>query len=102
VPKKIGAYYNAKPSTQHIAHSTFCHLEEPMKKYENIESNPNVMFGKPVIKNTRITVEQVLRKLSGGMTAQEIIEDHPHLRLERKPGLSDGEVLSDTGGFCCC
>ena len=50
-----------------------------MKKYENIESNPNIMFGKPVIKNTRITVEQVLRKLSGGMTSQEIIRDHPHL-----------------------
>jgi len=50
-----------------------------MKKYDNIESNPNVMFGKPVIKNTRITVEHVLRKLSGGMTSQEIIRDHPHL-----------------------
>ncbi|MBU4421177.1 MAG: DUF433 domain-containing protein, partial [Proteobacteria bacterium] len=39
-----------------------------MKKHERIEIKPNVMFGKPVIKNTRITVEQVLRKLSGGMT----------------------------------
>jgi len=53
-----------------------------MKKYERIESKPNVMFGKPVIKNTRITVEQVLRKLSGGMTIREIITDHPHLRPE--------------------
>ncbi len=53
-----------------------------MKKYENIESNPNIMFGKPVIKNTRITVEQVLRKLSGGMTSQEIIRDHPRLSPE--------------------
>ena len=53
-----------------------------MKKYENIESNPNIMFGKPVIKNTRITVEQVLRKLSGGMTRQEIIRDHPRLSPE--------------------
>jgi len=53
-----------------------------MKKHERIESKPNVMFGKPVIKNTRITVEQVLRKLSGGMTIQEIITDHPHLRPE--------------------
>ena len=53
-----------------------------MKKHERIEIKPNVMFGKPVIKNTRITVEQVLRKLSGGMTIQEIIKDHPHLRPE--------------------
>ena len=44
--------------------------------------NPNIMFGKPVIKNTRITVEQILRKLAGGMTIEEIIQDHPHLTRE--------------------
>ncbi len=53
-----------------------------MKKYERIEINPDIMFGKPVIKNTRITVEQILRKLAGGMTVEEIIADHPHLKLE--------------------
>ena len=53
-----------------------------MKKNERVEVNANVMFGKPVIKNTRITVEQILRKLSGGMTIEEIITDHPHLRRE--------------------
>jgi len=51
-----------------------------MKKYKKIEINPNIMFGKPVIKNTRITVEQILRKLAGGMTIEEIIADHPHLK----------------------
>jgi len=53
-----------------------------MKRYEKIEINPNIMFGKPVIKGTRVTVEQILRKLAGGMTAEEIITDHPHLRKE--------------------
>jgi len=53
-----------------------------MKKYERIEINPNVMFGKPVIRNTRITVEHILRKLAGGMTVEEIIADHPHLTKE--------------------
>ena len=53
-----------------------------MKKYENIEINPNIMFGKPVIKGTRITVEQILRKLAAGMNLNEIISDHPHLRPE--------------------
>jgi uncharacterized protein (DUF433 family) len=53
-----------------------------MKRYEKIEINPNIMFGKPVIKGTRITVEQILRKLAGGMTVEEIIKDHPHLRKE--------------------
>ena len=50
-----------------------------MKTYEKIEMNPQIVFGKTVIKNTRITVEQILRKLSGGMTIEEIIKDHPHL-----------------------
>ena len=47
--------------------------------FERIEINPAVMFGKPVIKGTRITVEHILRKLAGGMTVSEIIADHPHL-----------------------
>jgi uncharacterized protein (DUF433 family) len=57
-------------------------VEQVMKRYEKIEINPNIMFGKPVIKGTRVTVEQILRKLAGGMTIEEIITDHPHLRKE--------------------
>ena len=57
-------------------------VEQVMKRYEKIEINPNIMFGKPVIKGTRVTVEQILRKLAGGMTVEEIITDHPHLRKE--------------------
>jgi len=50
--------------------------------HERIEINPKIMFGKPVVKGTRITVEQILRKLGSGETIQEIIEDHPHLETE--------------------
>ena len=53
-----------------------------MKKHERITIDPNIMFGKPVIKGTRITIEHILRKLSGGMTIDEIITDHPHLKQE--------------------
>ena len=53
-----------------------------MKKHHRIEINPNVMFGKPVIRNTRITVEHIFRKLAGGMTIEEIIANHPHLKRE--------------------
>ncbi len=51
-----------------------------MKEHTRIEIRPDVMFGKPVIKNTRITVEHILRKLAGGMTFDEIIADHPNLK----------------------
>jgi uncharacterized protein (DUF433 family) len=53
-----------------------------MKEYKRISINPDIMFGKPVIKGTRITVEQILRKLAGGMNINEIIADHPHLKSE--------------------
>lgn len=50
--------------------------------HNRIEMNPAIMFGKPVIKGTRITVEHILRKLAGGMTIEEILDDHPYLTPE--------------------
>lgn len=50
-------------------------------KHDRIEVNPQIMFGKPVIRGTRITVELILRKLAGGMTPEEILRDHPHLGI---------------------
>lgn len=51
-------------------------------RHQRIETNPQIMFGKPVIRGTRITVEHVLRKLSAGMTPEEIVRDHPNLTVE--------------------
>ena len=50
--------------------------------HDRIEINPEIMFGKPVIKGTRITVEHVLRKLAGEMSIDEILADHPHLTAD--------------------
>ncbi len=50
--------------------------------HERIKIDPAIMFGKPVIKGTRVTVEQILRKLAGGMAVEEIVRDHPHLAAE--------------------
>lgn len=47
-----------------------------------IEVNPKVMFGKPVIKNTRITVEQILEDLGAQKSPDEIIESYPRLHKE--------------------
>jgi uncharacterized protein (DUF433 family) len=44
-----------------------------------IEINPSVMQGKPVICNTRIPVELLLRKLAEGATVQEILDAYPRL-----------------------
>jgi uncharacterized protein (DUF433 family) len=48
--------------------------------YKNlIERNPEIMLGKPIIKGTRITIELIIRKLSGGYTFDDILEMYPHL-----------------------
>lgn len=50
--------------------------------HERIVMDPDIMFGKPTIKGTRITVEHILRKIAGGRSVQQILEDHPHLSKE--------------------
>jgi uncharacterized protein (DUF433 family) len=44
-----------------------------------IKRNPNKRFGKPCIRETRITVYDVLGWLAAGMTYSEIISDFPEL-----------------------
>ncbi|MBS0525259.1 MAG: DUF433 domain-containing protein [Proteobacteria bacterium] len=50
--------------------------------HTRIEMNPEIMGGKPVIRGTRVPVELVLRKLGAGMTADEVIADHPRLTAD--------------------
>lgn len=54
----------------------------PQQYKDRIIADPNIMLGKPVIKNTRITVEIILKKLSEGMTVEELLEAYPHLIRE--------------------
>ncbi len=48
-----------------------------------IECNPKIMFGKPVIKGTRITVELILEKIGNGETVDQILSSYPHLTREQ-------------------
>lgn len=57
-----------------------------MSNTENLLSritvNPRIMVGKPTIRGMRITVEQILRTLSGGVSEQELLEEYPELERE--------------------
>ena len=48
----------------------------------HIYINPNIRFGKPCIKNTRIAVLDILQWLGSGMTNSEILNDYPLLKEE--------------------
>lgn len=49
---------------------------------DRIEIAPRVMLGKPVIRGTRITVEQILRKLSEGISEADLLDAFPRLTRE--------------------
>ena len=54
-----------------------------MNGYQDIiQINPGKRFGKPCVRNTRISVYDVLGWLSRGMTFDEIIYDFPKLTRE--------------------
>ena len=38
--------------------------------------NPDIRFGKPCIKNTRIAISDILQWLASGMSHTEILEDY--------------------------
>ena len=48
----------------------------------HIESKPEVLYGKPVIKGTRIGVDLILEKLSYGESVVELQEAYPHISAE--------------------
>jgi uncharacterized protein (DUF433 family) len=44
-----------------------------------IISDPKILFGKPVISGTRISVELILEKLAAGDKIEELLIDYPHI-----------------------
>jgi uncharacterized protein (DUF433 family) len=48
-----------------------------------IAIDPGIRFGKPYLKDTRITVEDVLDWMASGMSSEEILADFPELTLEQ-------------------
>jgi uncharacterized protein (DUF433 family) len=54
-----------------------------MTDYNNrIEASPEIMFGKPWIKGTRVPVDLILRKLKGGYTYSDLLDAYPRIKLE--------------------
>jgi uncharacterized protein (DUF433 family) len=59
-------------------------LHKKSTAMDNLESyitvNSDIRFGKPCVKNTRITVSDILEWLAEGMSIQDILEDYPLLQ----------------------
>jgi uncharacterized protein (DUF433 family) len=53
-----------------------------MSLLDRITRDANVRFGKPCVWGLRITVEDVLSYLAGGMSEAEVLADFPDLTIE--------------------
>lgn len=53
-----------------------------MQYQKHIITDPHVLRGKPVIKDTRISVEMILSKLSQGASHADLLRSYPRLREE--------------------
>lgn len=47
-----------------------------------IDSNPNILGGKPIIKGTRIPVKFIFDMIGQGFSIDEILEEYPSLSKE--------------------
>lgn len=57
-------------------------VRQPVDHKGIISIDPARRFGKPCIRNTRITVFDVVRYLASGMTEDELLNDFPDLTEE--------------------
>jgi uncharacterized protein (DUF433 family) len=54
-------------------------IVQPMDYRDRIVIDPEIRFGKPCVRGTRITVGDVLSYLASGMRGEEILADFPQL-----------------------
>jgi len=47
-----------------------------------ITSDPKILYGKPIIKGTRISVDLIIEKLACGETIEQILESYPNIKKE--------------------
>ena len=52
-----------------------------MTEYKNhIEANPEIMFGKPCIKGTRVPVDLILERLKDDWSFEDILNAYPRVK----------------------
>ena len=52
-----------------------------METQDRIQTNLEVMAGKPVIRGTRISIDLIVRMLAQGLSEQAILDEYPRLQL---------------------
>ncbi len=50
--------------------------------YPRIVSKPGILYGKPVVEGTRLSVEAILQNLASGYTRDDLLDAYPFLTSE--------------------
>jgi uncharacterized protein (DUF433 family) len=53
-----------------------------MKKYQYITADKEILGGKPIVKNTRISIDTILELLASGATIEKIAGEYPQLTID--------------------
>jgi uncharacterized protein (DUF433 family) len=53
-----------------------------MSLLERISVNPDIVHGRPAVRDTRVRVADVLSLLAAGATEVEVLDDYPYLEPE--------------------
>lgn len=61
---------------------------------KHIHSDTKVLLGKPVIKNTRISVELILELYAEGWSNQQLLESYPSLTMNDLSAVSHTDIIS--------
>jgi uncharacterized protein (DUF433 family) len=51
-------------------------------KLEYAHSDPKILFGKPIVRGTRLSVEFLLGLFSEGWTEQQVLDSYPNLNTQ--------------------
>lgn len=54
-------------------------MNNPINWREHIDSDPQILAGKPVIKKTRLAVDFILELFANGWSMQQVLESYPIL-----------------------
>lgn len=55
---------------------------QPRQLAPRIESDPDILRGKPVVVGTRLSVETILEALASGDTVEDVLDSYPFLARE--------------------
>lgn len=57
-------------------------MRGPKVNNERIVTDPSVLFGKPIIRGTRVPVYLIMGLVEAGQTPEQIVDDFPDLTVE--------------------